>query len=234
MLEDESAKVLMEKPEYRMAWGVVSPGESRWPASIAILVAIALYWALPERYTIGPSWLLPILELCVLLPLSLSAPRRVAHEGQLQQALAIAMIAIVNVANLASLVLLINMLLYHGKQVSGPELLFSSMGIWLTNVIVFALWYWEIDRGGPDQRAHENHATPDFLFPQMSTPGCSRLNWTPAFIDYLYLAFTNATAFSPTDAMPLTYSAKMLMLAQSVVALVTVTLVAARAVNILS
>lgn len=219
---------------YRIAWGVKSNGEHRWPASAAILVAMALYLALPARYTMGPPWIIPLLELSILLPLSLTAPRRVAHEGRLQQVSAIAMIAIVNIANLASLILLVHMLLYHGKQVTGPELLYSSLGIWLTNVIVFALWYWEIDRGGPDQRAHENHPSPDFLFPQMSTPGCSRLDWTPLFIDYLYLAFTNATAFSPTDAMPLTPSAKMLMLAQSAISLITVTLVAARAVNILS
>jgi len=104
----------------------------------------------------------------------------------------------------------------------------------LTNVIVFALWYWEIDRGGPDQRALKNHTAPDFLFPQMSTPGCSKPEWAPRFVDYLYIAFTNATAFSPTDAMPLSATAKMLMLAQSIISLVTVTLVAARAVNILS
>jgi uncharacterized membrane protein len=90
-----------------------------------------------------------------------------------------------------------------------------------------------MDRGGPDQRLLENHSAPDFLFPQMSTPGCSKPDWTPSFIDYLYLAFTNATAFSPTDAMPLTSVAKALMLSQSVVSLVTITLVAARAVNIL-
>jgi uncharacterized membrane protein len=234
MADDDSLDALTKEPASQIAWGVKSKVESRWPASAAILVAIGLYLALPSRYTVGPAWLMPGLELAILLPISLSSPRRVAQEGRLQQVLAIAMIAIVNVANLVSLILLIHMLLYHGKQVAGPELLFSSLGIWLTNVIVFALWYWEIDRGGPDQRTHHTHATPDFLFPQMSTPGCSQLNWAPHFVDYLYLAFTNATAFSPTDAMPLTLTAKMLMLAQSVVSLVTVTLVAARAVNILS
>jgi uncharacterized membrane protein len=234
MADDDSLKTLSAQPECRVAWGIVSKGESRLPASIAIIAAIALYWALPERYTIGPTWLMPTLELSILLPLTLSSPRRVAHEGRFQQTLAIAMIAIVNVANLASLVSLIYMLLYHGRQVTGPELVFSSLEIWLTNVIVFALWYWEIDRGGPDQRTHNNHSSPDFLFPQMSTPGCSKIDWTPHFVDYLFIAFTNATAFSPTDAMPLTITAKMLMLAQSVISLVTVILVAARAVNILS
>jgi uncharacterized membrane protein len=195
---------------------------------------MALYLALPTRYTIGPPWLMPLLELAVLVPLSISSPRRVAHEGRVQQILATVMIAIVNIANLASLVLLVDRLIYHGRLVTGTELIFSSAGIWLTNVIVFALWYWEVDRGGPDQRAHDEHGAPDFLFPQMSTPGCSELDWAPKFIDYLYLAFTNATAFSPTDVMPLTHTAKILMLGQSAISLITITLVAARAVNILS
>jgi uncharacterized membrane protein len=217
-----------------IAWGVKSNGEHRWPATLAILLDIALYLTLPERYIAGPSWLMPLLELAILLPLTISAPRRVAHEGHIQRFLAIATIAIVNVANLVSLVLLVRMLLYHGREVTGPELLFSALDIWLTNVIVFALWYWEIDRGGPHKRAHENHPAPDFLFPQMSTPGSAPLNWTPRFVDYLYVAFTNATAFSPTDAMPLTVTAKMLMLMQSAISLITVLLVAARAVNILT
>jgi uncharacterized membrane protein len=225
---------LSNDPAYRLAWGVQSKAEHRWPASLSILVAMAIYLALPDRYTVGPSWLIPALEIAVLLPLSISAPKRVAHEGRVQQSLAITMIAIVNVANLASLALLVYTLLYHGKEVTGPELFFSSFGIWLTNVIVFALWYWEIDRGGPDERAKKHHSGPDFLFPQMTTPGCARPDWTPKYIDYLYVAFTNSTAFSPTDVMPLSHSAKVLMLVQSAISLITVTLVAARAVNILN
>jgi uncharacterized membrane protein len=217
----------------RLAWGVASKAESRWPASAAIAVAIIFYLTLPERYTLGPSWLMPCLELAILVPMSFKSPHRTAKEGRLDQVLSVIMIGIVNSANMSSLVLLVYRLIYHGANVSGPELLWSSLGIWSTNVIVYALWYWEMDRGGPDQRLLENHSAPDFLFPQMSTPGCSKPDWTPSFIDYLYLAFTNATAFSPTDAMPLTSVAKALMLSQSVVSLVTITLVAARAVNIL-
>jgi uncharacterized membrane protein len=228
--DDRSA----QDPAALLAWGVKSHREPRWPASAAILVAIALYWALPGRYTIGPHWLMPTLELSILLPISISSPHRSAHEGPLLQGLASAMIGIVNIANLCSLMSLVNILLFHKKDVTGTELFFSSLGIWLTNVIVFALWYWEIDRGGPNRRTREDHSAPDFLFPQMSTPGCTRADWTPTFLDYLYLAFTNATAFSPTDAMPLTPSAKMLMLTQSAISLTTITLAAARAVNILS
>jgi hypothetical protein len=101
-------------------------------------------------------------------------------------------------------------------------------------VIVFGLWYWELDRGGPSARHDPHHREPDFLFPQMATPGAARPDWAPGFLDYLYVSFTNATAFSPTDTMPLTPLAKGLMGVQSAASLLTVALVAARAVNILS
>jgi hypothetical protein len=106
--------------------------------------------------------------------------------------------------------------------------------IWLTNVIVFGLWYWDLDRGGPIERRRIHHRQPDFLFPQMVTPGAAPEPWCPHFVDYLYVSFTNATAFSPTDTMPLTAWAKLLMMVQSLASLLTVVLVAARAVNILS
>ncbi len=208
-------------------------GESRWPASLSIVATMFFYMMLPDRYTLGPPWLMPALELTILLPVSFGAPRRKANESRLKVA-AVAMIALVNLFNFVSLVLLVRMLLYHGKEVTGPELLFSSMAIWFTNVIVFALWYWELDRGGPDDRGTSDESDPDFLFPQMSTPSCAAPNWKPQFFDYLYLAFTNATAFSPTDVLPLTRTSKALMLAESVISLITITLVAARAVNILS
>jgi uncharacterized membrane protein len=101
-------------------------------------------------------------------------------------------------------------------------------------VIVFGLWYFELDRGGPTKRHQQDHREPDFLFPQMATPGAGRPDWSPSFLDYLYVSFTNATAFSPTDTMPMTVAAKKLMGVQSVASLLTVALVAARAVNILT
>lgn len=224
----------MSKSKSSSAWGVAAPSEPRWPASLAVLVAIGLYFVLSQRYIIGPRWVIPAVEFAILIPLTLAAPHRVPNESRIRQLAAIALIAVVNISNFASLVLLIERLVFHGKDVTGPELLSSSMGIWLTNVIVFALWYWELDRGGPDDRLERGHRQPDFLFPQMVTPGCTYAGWTPTFVDYLYVAFTNATAFSPTDTMPLTSWAKLLMLVQSITSLLTITLVAARAVNILS
>ncbi len=218
----------------KQQWGVAAPSEPRWPATLAVLVAAILNFVLPGKFTLGPNWLMPALEMAVLVPLSVAAPRRVANENRWKQAAAVGLIAIVNIANFASLYLLIRTLLFNGKAINGIELLYSSVAIWLTNIIVFALWYWELDRGGPDDRLSDQHPAPDFLFPQMTAPGCTYDGWAPVFIDYLYVAFTNATAFSPTDTMPLTPAAKMLMLLQSSASLATIAIVASRAINILS
>lgn len=207
--------------------------EARWPAAIAIAVAAAVYVLLPPQLVVGPSWLLPVLEGAILIPLMIARPYREAREHPLVQAAAIVLIALVNLANVASLVRLVQFLI-GGGNATGRSLLLSALGLWLTNVIVFALWYWEVDRGGPGSRCHLQQRSPDFLFPQMATPKVAPAGWTPGFVDYLYLAFTNATAFSPTDTMPLSPLSKVLMLLQSLVSLIVVALVAARAVNILT
>jgi uncharacterized membrane protein len=214
------------------AWGVSSRPESRWPASVAVLAAALLYVTLPERYTIGPAWLLPVLELAMLVPLTVAVPTRHARETAAYRAASIAIVALVSAANVASLVLLVHSLL-NGDQRAGADLIFAAMQIWLTNVIVFGLWYWELDRGGPSARCRASHREPDFLFPQMTTPAAAPPNWAPRFLDYLYVAFTNATAFSPTDALPMTAWAKSLMAVQALTSLITVALVAGRAVNVL-
>jgi len=213
------------------AWGVAATGEPRWPASLAVLATLGLYLTLPGKLTVGPAWLMPALVTTLLVPLSIVAPHRRAGEPRWQAIAAVLLIALVNLANVGSLVLLIRALL-HGSKDTGSQLLIEALKIWLTNVIVFALWYWELDRGGPDERTLHEHREPDFLFPQMITPGCASTTWTPSLLDYLYVAFTNATAFSPTDTMPLSRWAKMAMTAQAAVSIVTVALVVARAVNI--
>ncbi|HKO23889.1 MAG TPA: hypothetical protein VJY65_04020 [Chloroflexota bacterium] len=228
------------------AWGTPAHGEPRWPASLAILAALALYITLDVHFQLpfGPPalrpierWLTPALEMALLVPLSVRVPRRHHNEPKWARIAAVALIAVVNLSNMISLGLLVDGLL-HGSSDLGPNpgsvLFFSAINIWLTNVIVFALWYWELDRGGPDERSSPQHREPDFLFPQMSTPGCAPQGWRPHFVDYLYVSFTNATAFSPTDTMPLTRRAKLLMLLQATISLVTIALVAARAVNILN
>jgi uncharacterized membrane protein len=206
--------------------------EPVWPAQASVLGAIALQLLLPKRLTVGPTWLLPVLEVALLVGLALATPRQLEHEHVARRRAALAMTALVSAANIASLVLLSRQLLRHGSP-SGRELIISGALIWLTNVIIFGLWYWETDRGSPGLRAAGHDRAPDFLFPQMSDDRIEPRNWRPQFIDYLYVSLTNAAAFSPTDTMPLTPKAKSIMGIQSLVSLVTIGLIVARAVNIL-
>lgn len=146
--------------------------------------------------------------------------------------MAVGLIALVNLSNFVSLGFLVHFLLVGGKT-SGGALLFDAVKLWLTNVILFALWFWELDRGGPHRRGHASEKHPDFAFAQMTSKELAPANWHPGFLDYLFVSFTNASAFSPTDALPLTIRAKMLMMVQAFTSLLTVALVAGRAVNIL-
>jgi uncharacterized membrane protein len=222
-----------------VAWGVASTNEHRWHATAAVVVAIVLEIVLPNRVTrgLGPRWLVPALEGALALALIIAIPGRITRESTRIRWMSMALIALISLANVIALGELINALLNHtsasARILVGRSLVFASVPIWLTNVIVFGLWYWEMDRGGPAARLRPDHRRPDFLFPQMSTPG-SAPGWTPKFFDYLYTSFTNATAFSPTDTMPLSSPAKQLMTVQSVASLLLVALVVSRAVNILS
>ncbi|HEV7676943.1 MAG TPA: hypothetical protein VGQ42_00055 [Candidatus Dormibacteraeota bacterium] len=216
-----------------LAWGVPSPPRSYWPARIAVLAAIVLYLALPERLIPGPRFIVPALEAVALLALTVLVPHKTTVAAPARRILAILLIGLVTLMNIVNLGLLIRELL-KGHVQNGRELIFASVAIWLTNTIAFGLWYWELDRGGPYARHQPWHREPDFLFPQMTTPGAGRPDWAPSFLDYFYVSLTNATAFSPTDTMPLTSLAKSLMAVQSIASLLTVAIVAARAVNILS
>jgi hypothetical protein len=212
-----------------------------WGAQLLILGAILLDLTLSERITLGPFWLLPALEFVALAGLtgSTTAPvrgpngHRALRLHPLRRRLSLGIIALVSAANIASLVLLCQLLIDGGKA-SGRALIGSGMVLWVTNVLLFAVWFWQLDRGGPLARKRGEADQPDFLFVQMANPDVAPRGWEPSLIDYLYTSFTNATAFSPTDTMPLTPTAKLLMTAQSATALVTVGLVVARAVNILS
>jgi len=217
--------------------------EPRWHAALGVLFAVFLYVTLPPQIAFGPLWLMPVLVLVILVPLLIFKPRRHA-ENRWQRIASIAHIAVLNLFNVASAVLLLRALLaghrLHSKDIGGEELLLAAVQIWLTNIIVFALWYWEVDGHGPDVRAHaafaQVHRHADFLFPQMALgPEVQkRYGFRPRFWDYVYLAFNTATAFSPTDTFPLTPIAKTLMMAESLVSLVTVAVIAGRAINILN
>ncbi|MEO8267969.1 MAG: hypothetical protein ABI706_20895 [Ilumatobacteraceae bacterium] len=215
------------------AWRRLTDGESTWPVRIAVAVAVGLQVAIPNRYEIPPTWLLPTLGAMLGIGLSVAHPRRITRHSPQLRTVSIMLIAVISLANAGSAGRLITALLRGKSQDSATTLLLTGGAIWLTNVIVFGMWYWNLDRGGPAARALALKTYPDFLFPQMTMPDLSPADWQPQFFDYLYLSFTNAAAFSPTDTLPLARWAKMAMMLQSIVSLGTVVLVVARAVNIL-
>ncbi len=206
--------------------------EPNWPAQATVLLAIGLQLLLPAKLTAGPRWLLPVLEGILLIGLALASPRELEREHPRRRSMALSLTALVSAANITSLVLLSHELLGQGIK-NGRQLIVAGALIWLTNVLIFGLWYWETDRGGPGKRAAGQDGPPDFLFSQMNDDRVEPAGWRPQFIDYLYVSLTNATAFSPTDTMPLSPMAKAIMGIQSLVSLVTIGLVVARAVNIL-
>ena len=201
-------------------------------ARLAVIAALGLYFILPHQLALGPTWLIPAIEgaLLVLVSLVRAYPR--AREDLEVRVLVVVLIALLNVANMFSVGVLVDDLLYGGIA-KGRPLLYGAVSVWLTNVIVYGLWFWQLDRGGPVARVSGEERDPDFQFPQMLAPGTAKVGWRPEFLDYLYVSLTNAAAFSPTDTMPLSRAAKSLMGAESLISIVTLAIVAARAVNIL-
>jgi hypothetical protein len=204
-----------------------------WPGQFAVLVALLLYLVLPPKLTVGPNWLLPSAEGLLLAALVLAIPRR-RLVAQFRRTLALALVLVVTVANLVALGLLTHYLIVGGHA-RGVDLIDGGLIIWLTNLVLFTVWYWELDRGGPLAPTGDRPVlAPDFLFPQMSDSRYAAPGWKPRFEDYLYVSLTNQSAFSPTDTMPLTGRVKLLMGIQGVASLVTVGIIVARAVNILA
>jgi uncharacterized membrane protein len=208
----------------------VSP-EPRWPASLALVACVALYVVLPNRLVVGPHWLVPVLVALPLGPLSARRHRHPDESSWIRHA-TIALIGLVTLANVTSMILLVHHLLV-GKVSQGRPLIYSAVAVWLTNIIVYGLWFWEVDRGGPHRRASGEKLIVDLQFPQMENPNLAPEHWRPRFTDYLYTSFANGTSFAPADAMPLTLRMKVLFTTESIVSLVTIAIVAARAVNIL-
>ena len=216
----------------RPAWRRRTEAEPRWPAALTIALAIALQLMLPDKLALGPKWVLPVLSTVLLVGLLVANPGRIDHQRRGLRATALGVVALVSLANAVSAILLVNRIL-NGTIGDASALLAGGVAIYCTNIVVFSLWYWEFDRGGPGSRALGAREHADFLFPQMANPEFAPHDWEPSYLDYLYLSFTNATAFSPTDVMPMRRWAKLTMLVQSAVSLVLVALVVARAVNIL-
>lgn len=213
------------------AWRRESEGELRWPVTIVVLLTALAQLTIPPSFTLGPVWLTPCTEGLMLAVIVVLNPGEIRLPHMHLRWLSLTLTGTMTLAFVTSALQLIAALL--GGRVSNDPLILIRVGgtVWLINVVVMALWYWELDRGGASARARNVHDRTDFLFPQMSSPQFASPGWEPRFVDYLYLSFTNSTAFSPTDVLPLTRWAKMLMMLQSMVSLSTVALVIARAVN---
>jgi hypothetical protein len=222
-------------PRQVPAWRRRTKGEARWQVSLCTAVAIALQIMVPGRLVLlSPVWALPALQGLLLVTLVAASPHRINRESRALRMLSLTLAALLSFANAWTVERLAAGLVDGHQHWTAGQLLITGAAIWLTNVVAFALWYWEFDRGGPVARALATKPYPDFQFPQMVSPKeMVPPDWEPAFADYLYLAFTNAAAFSPTDVMPLSRWAKMAMTVQSVISIITVALVVARAVNIL-
>jgi hypothetical protein len=176
---------------------------------------------------------LPLVEAAMIVALLILDPGRISRTERYVRTLGLGFVAVASLANAWALGYLVAGLLRGTTGRSAESLLTSGGNIWLTNVIIFAIWYWELDRGGPAARAQALAATPDFVFPQMTSPELAPAEWEPQFGDYLYLAFTNATAFSPTDVLPYSRWSKMAMALQAMISVSVGALIVARAVNIL-
>lgn len=215
------------------AWRRATRGEPRWASTAAVAAVVAIQLTLPARLTVHPRWLMPTVELALLVALIAANPHRIERGSRTYRVLGLGLALVICGANAYSAVRLVAGLIGGTETDAAGTLLLTGGAIWLTNIVIFALLYWELDRGGPAARAQGERDLPDFLFVQMQSPDLAPRHWEPAFFDYFYLSFTNSTAFSPTDVMPMTRWSKALMLAQSAVSLLTVVLVVARAVNIL-
>ena len=210
-------------------------GEARWPMAAAVVAVIILTLLLPRTLIVHPRWGVPIVEGILLVAVIVGDPGKIDRRSRPVRALSVTLIVILVATALWCTTQLIVQLIRGGAATqSGGALLAAGGIVWLSNCIAFGLLYWELDSGGPAARAHGLPAHPDFAFPQQLSPEIAPWDWRPRFVDYLYLGFTSATAFSPTDAMPLRPWNKIAMMAQSTISLAILGLVIARAVNVLT
>ncbi|MGI8922368.1 MAG: hypothetical protein ACR2HD_12025 [Solirubrobacteraceae bacterium] len=232
-LREQAATINAASKHTREHLEKLSSRDPFWPAQLAVAAALVLYVTLPKKLTLGPSWLIPACEGVLLAGLIVASPRKGIYSPA-RRGVAIALVGLVTLANFISLYLLAHHLLKGAHTTNGHALILAGVVIWTTNVLLFGIWYWELDRGGPVLRNLHPDQPADFSFPQMQDPQLAPEDWMPGFVDFLYVSFTNQSAFSPTDAMPLSQKAKLLMAFQALASIVTLGLVVSRAVNILS
>lgn len=204
-----------------------------WHVQVAMVVAIALQIVLPDTFSVG-HYIIPIIEVILLLALPFTTPKERTFTSRIRRLNVLSLIVLTSLANAYALGVILNQLLVEGFLADGRALILAAINIFITNIIIFGLWYWEMDGGGPGERQRIEKFEQDFLFPQHKNESYRHPEWKPTFVDYLYTSATNAVNFAPADANPLTRRAKLLMLTQSLISFVTVALVAARAVGILN
>jgi hypothetical protein len=210
-------------------------GEHWWPVAVAIIVAAGLHVALPARYRVQPTWLVPAVLVALLVVLVIGDPGRIDRQNAWLRIVTSTVIALITLANLVAAVRLVVEILTNNKLFANHPggLLAAGAVIWATNVIAFGLWYWDLDRGGAAARAHHPFRNPAFVFPEMQNADYVAPNWVPRFVDYLSLAFWTATAISPTDISAIRPWAKLLMMLEAGGSIVLAALVIARAINVL-
>ncbi|MBA3944045.1 MAG: DUF1345 domain-containing protein [Herpetosiphonaceae bacterium] len=206
-----------------------SAAVARWPAALAFLSIGGIYLLISGRHLSVPSWLILAAVLVLLVPINIARLNGLDHIVKIL-ARGLTMLVTVIIASSAALLLI----RLQGGGTKAGVLLRDAALIWIANILCFALWYWEIDGGGPNVRRLDHHASSDFLFPQMTMDPALVQGWAPDFLDYLFLAFNTSTAFSPTDTMVLSRRAKGLMMIQSLISLLVIAVLAARAINTLS
>ncbi|MGK2881446.1 MAG: hypothetical protein ACSLE6_11825 [Mycobacterium sp.] len=215
------------------SWLRTGNPESNLPVVLALIAAMALQLVIPGRYRLVPSWPLVTMEALLLVTLVVINPLTMSRRTRYGKVAIRILLGAITIDNTGSAVRLAYQIL-TGQVSNDPAILFGSgTAIFVTNIIAFGIWYWELDSGGPIARCNVEQRHPDFMFPQMGNPELAPPHWRPLFLDYLYVSTTNVTAFSPTDTMPLTRWAKAMMTVQAAVGLSTLVLVVSRAVNVL-
>ena len=210
-------------------------GESRWPSTVVLLVAIVVPLLLPDRFSLAPKWIWPALLSLLLVAYMIADPGRIDRQTSAARAIGIGLMAVLVVGAASQAVVLTVELVGGNKALNSADALLSSGAlVWLDTIIAFSFVYWQVDGGGPAARVHRTARYPDLAFPEQLNPAVAPPGWRPLFLDYLYLSLTNSTAFSPTDVMPLRHWAKLTMGAQALISLVVLGLIIARAVNILT
>jgi len=209
--------------------------EPRWPVALAILAVVVMLAMLPGRIRAAPAWFAYVAGFVVLIPIvAVSLTKAEPRWLQVERTVTFLFISVCLVGTFVNLAQLVEAIVTPSLGIGGLQLLASSIAVWITNVLTFSLLYWQMDRGGPEARVRKVGKKPDWLFPQQGAPAEDvGPGWTASFVDYLFLGYSTATAFSTTDVMPLTSRAKMLMMLQSAVSLATIVIVAARAINVL-